>query len=143
MASNAGASARVPETPVRNSDLPTKLKSTPHSVGSAVVSENIETLGVQCVGSSLCSRHHYPTELRYSRRVEDLRPWITRDIKNFKKCRADEMLQQLLEMCTDSSQSLPPSQKSALLGTSIEAVMKLCNGEKGVPKKVKQHLIEL
>lgn len=121
MASNAGASARVPETPVRNSDLPTELKSTPHAVGSAVVSENIDTLGVQ---------------------VDDLRQWITRDIKNFKKCRADEMLQQLLEMCTDSSQSLPPSQKSALLDTSIEAVMKLCNGEKGVPKKVKQHLIE-
>lgn len=120
MASNAGASARVPETPVRNSDLPAELKSTPHAVGSAVVSEHIDTLGVE---------------------VDDLRPWITRDIKNFKKCVADEMLQQLLEMCTDSSQSLPPSQKSALLGTSIEAVMHLCN-ESGVAQKIKQHLIK-
>ncbi|KIK32859.1 hypothetical protein CY34DRAFT_814033 [Suillus luteus UH-Slu-Lm8-n1] len=121
MASNAGASARVPETPVRNSGLPTELKATPHAVGTAIISENISTLGVQ---------------------VDDLREWITRDIKNFKKCEADEMLQQLLEMCTDSSQSLPPSQKSALLGTSIEAVMKLCNDEDGVPRKFKQHLTE-
>ncbi|KAG1736705.1 hypothetical protein EDD22DRAFT_959726 [Suillus occidentalis] len=117
MACNAGAS--VPKTPVRNSDLPAELKATPYAVGSSTI--------------FLCSRHHYPT---------DLRRWITRDIKNFKICGADQMLLQLLKMCTDSSRSLPPGQKLALLGACIEAVMHLLNGESGVPQKIKQHLNE-
>ncbi|KIK34704.1 hypothetical protein CY34DRAFT_17538 [Suillus luteus UH-Slu-Lm8-n1] len=112
MACNTGAS--VPKTPVRNSDLPTELKATPYAVGSSTASSA----------------------------VDDLRPWITRDIKNFKICGADQMLLPLLKMCTDSSRSLPPSQKLALLGTCIEAVMHLLNGESGVPRKIKQHLNE-
>ncbi|KAG2036609.1 hypothetical protein BDR03DRAFT_921315 [Suillus americanus] len=49
------------------------------------------------------------------------------------------MLQQLLEMCTDPSQSLPSSQKSTLFDTSLEAVLHLCNGP-GVAQNIKQHL---
>ncbi|KAG1772481.1 hypothetical protein EV702DRAFT_1033620 [Suillus placidus] len=120
MANNAGATESVTNTPPRNSGLPADLKSTPHAVGSAVVSEHIDTLGVN---------------------VSDVHPWIGRDVKNFEQCGADEMLEQLLEMCIDPSQSLPPSQKSALLDTSLEAVLHLCNGS-GVARKIKQHLIE-
>ncbi|KAG1778825.1 hypothetical protein EV702DRAFT_1044260 [Suillus placidus] len=121
MANNAGAGTEpVTNTPPRNSGLPADLKSTPHAVGSAVVSEHIDTLGVE---------------------VSDVRPWIGRDVKNFEQCEADKMLKQLLEMCTDPSQSLPPSQELALLDTSLEAVLHLCNGS-GVAQKIKQHLIK-
>ncbi|KAG1864943.1 hypothetical protein DFJ58DRAFT_866135 [Suillus subalutaceus] len=118
MADNAGATASVTNTPPRNSGLPADLKSTPHAVGSAVVSEYIDTLGVN---------------------VSDVRPWIGRDVKNYQQSGADEMLQQLLEMCTDPSQSLPSSQKSTLFDTSLEAVLHLCNGP-GVAQNIKQHL---
>ncbi|KAG1771118.1 hypothetical protein EV702DRAFT_1202146 [Suillus placidus] len=74
------------------------------------------------------------TELRYSYSVSDVRPWIGRNVKNFEQCGADKMLKQLLELCIDPPQSLPPSQKSVLLGTSLEAVLHLCNGS-GVGKK--------
>ncbi|KAG1897795.1 uncharacterized protein F5891DRAFT_505686 [Suillus fuscotomentosus] len=120
MSNNASATTSVTTTPPRKSEsgLPADLKSTPHAVGSAVVSEHIETVGVD---------------------VSDVRPWIARDVKNFKRCGADEMLQRLLEMCADPNQSLPPSQKSTLLDTSLEAVLHLCNGT-GVAQKIKQHL---
>ncbi|KAG1796393.1 uncharacterized protein HD556DRAFT_299238 [Suillus plorans] len=120
MSNNASATTSVTTTPPRKSEsgLPADLKSTPHAVGSAVVSEHIDTVGVD---------------------VSDVRPWIARDVKNFKRCGADEMLQQLLEMCAAPNQSLPPSQKSTLLDTSLEAVLPLCNGP-GVAQKIKQHL---
>ncbi|KAG1861394.1 hypothetical protein C8R48DRAFT_711317 [Suillus tomentosus] len=120
MSNNASATTSVTTTPPRKSEsgLPADLKSTPHAVGSAVVSEHIDTVGVD---------------------VSDVRPWIARDVRNFKQCGADEMLQQLLEMCADPNQSLPPNQKSTLLDTSLEAVMPLCNGP-GVAQKIKQHL---
>ncbi|KAG1869234.1 hypothetical protein C8R48DRAFT_700775 [Suillus tomentosus] len=120
MSNNASATTSVTTTPPRKSEsgLPADLKSTPHAVGSAVVSEHIDTVGVD---------------------ISDVRPWIARDVRNFKQCGADEMLQQLLEMCADPNQSLPPNQKSTLLNTSLEAVLPLCNGP-GVAQKIKQHL---
>ncbi|KAG2064221.1 hypothetical protein BDR04DRAFT_284843 [Suillus decipiens] len=48
------------------------------------------------------------------------------------------MLQRLLETCT--SQSLPPSQKSTLLDTSLEAVLHLCNGRGTKAQAIKKHL---
>ncbi|KAG1748232.1 hypothetical protein EDB19DRAFT_1847773 [Suillus lakei] len=119
MANNAGVTA--PNTPARNSGLPAELKSTPHAVGSAVVSEHIKTLGVG---------------------VNDVRPWIGRDVQNFKRCGADEILQQLLERCTDPSQPLPPSEKSMLLEVSLKAVLPICNGPGPVPQKMKKYLTE-
>ncbi|KAG2352743.1 hypothetical protein BDR07DRAFT_1436180 [Suillus spraguei] len=110
MANDTGTAAPVTNTPPRNSGLPAELKSTPHAVGSAVVSEHIDTLGVN---------------------VDDVHPWIGRDVKNYKN--------QLLEMCT--SQSLPPSQKSTLFDTSLEAVLHLCNG-RGKAQTIKKHLTE-
>ncbi|KAG1730541.1 uncharacterized protein EDB91DRAFT_783481 [Suillus paluster] len=49
------------------------------------------------------------------------------------------MLQELLEMCTDPSQSLPDNEKSTLLGTSLKAVLHLCNGT-GVAREIAKHL---
>ncbi|KAG2113446.1 uncharacterized protein F5147DRAFT_46113 [Suillus discolor] len=118
MVNNAGATAPVTNTPPRNSGLAADLNSTPHAVGSAVVSEHTDTL---------------------SDNVSDVRPWTMRDDRNFKRCGADEMLQRLLEICVNPTQSLLPSQKSTLLDTSLEAVLPLCNGP-GVAQKIKQHL---
>ncbi|KAG2052904.1 hypothetical protein BDR06DRAFT_914512, partial [Suillus hirtellus] len=88
----------VHKTPSRNSTLSADseagLKSTPLSVGSAVVSEHISTVGVE---------------------VSNVRPWIARDVQNSEKCEADTMLQELLARCTGSSQYLSVSEKSKLL----------------------------
>jgi hypothetical protein len=81
-------------------------------------------------------------ELCYSRSVRDVSPWIWRDVKNYKQCGADQMLQQLLEMCTDPSQSLSPTQKLALLDTSLQAALGICN-ETNDPHKIKHHLTKL
>ncbi|KAG1725206.1 hypothetical protein EDB19DRAFT_1948190 [Suillus lakei] len=100
--------ATAPKTPPRNSVLSAKvgLKSTPRSVGSAVVSEHISTVGIG---------------------VANVRPWIMRDVQNFEKCESDTMLQELLEGCTGPSQSFSASEKSTLLQTSLDAVIPICN----------------
>ncbi|KAG2086285.1 hypothetical protein BD769DRAFT_1396922 [Suillus cothurnatus] len=118
MVNDADATVPVTSTPPRNSGLPVDVKSTPQAVGSAVISKHIDTLGVN---------------------VRDVSPWIWRDVKNYKQCGADQMLQQLLEMCTDPSQSLSPTQKSALLDTSLQAALGICN-ETNDPHKIKHHL---
>ncbi|KAG1730187.1 hypothetical protein EDB19DRAFT_2027541 [Suillus lakei] len=118
MANNADATAH--KTPPRNSALSAEvgLKSTPHAVGSAVVSEHISTVGVE---------------------VADVRPWIMRDVQNFEICEADTMLQELLAGCTGPSQSLSASEKSTLLQNSLKAVMPICN-EGAVAQEIKDHL---
>ncbi|KAG1787204.1 uncharacterized protein HD556DRAFT_1503681 [Suillus plorans] len=114
----------VHKTPPRNSASSAHseagLKSTPLAVGSAVVSENISTVGVE---------------------VNDVRPWIARDVQNFEKCEADTMLQVLLARCTGSSQYLSVSEKSKLLKTSLEAVLPICNVG-AVAQEIKGHLNE-
>ncbi|KAG0706679.1 hypothetical protein DFH29DRAFT_137520 [Suillus ampliporus] len=117
---NNNAGATGPKTPLRNSAVSPelKLKSTPHAVGSAVVSEHISTLGIE---------------------VDDVRLWIGRDVQNFRKSDADKMLQALLERCTDPSQSLPDSEKSTLRETSLKAVLPLCN-ETDVAQEIAKHL---
>ncbi|KAG1772956.1 hypothetical protein EV702DRAFT_1281245 [Suillus placidus] len=120
MANNAGATTH--KTPPRNSALSAEagLKSTPHAVGSAVVSEHISTVGVE---------------------VNNVRPWITRDVQKFQKCEADTMLQELLARCTGSSQSLSPSEKLTLLETSLKAVLPICNVG-AVAQDIKGHLTD-
>ncbi|KAG2102560.1 uncharacterized protein F5147DRAFT_615986 [Suillus discolor] len=122
MADNADAT--VHKTPPRNSTLSanseTGLKSTPLAVGSAAVSEHISTVGVE---------------------VNDVRPWIARDVQNFEKCKADTMLQELLARCTGSSQNLSGSQKSKLLETALNAVLPICNVG-AVAQEIKGHLTD-
>jgi hypothetical protein len=42
-------------------------------------------------------------ELRPSRSIEDLRPWIACDIEDYKEADIDKMLAELLLRCTDTS----------------------------------------
>ncbi|KAG2127931.1 uncharacterized protein EDB93DRAFT_1340893 [Suillus bovinus] len=120
MADNADAT--VQKTPPRNSsmsaDSEAVLKSTPLAVGSAAVSEHISTVGVE---------------------VNNVRPWITRDVQNFEKCEADTMLQVLLARCTGSSLSV--SEESKLLEASLEAVLPICNVG-AVAQEIKGHLTD-
>ncbi|KAG1805107.1 uncharacterized protein HD556DRAFT_1437270 [Suillus plorans] len=120
MAGNADAT--VHKTPPRNSTLSADseagLKSTPLAVGSAAVSEHISTVGVE---------------------VNDVRPWIARDVQNFEKCKADTILQELLARCTGSSQNLSVSEKSKLLETALNAVLPICNVG-AVAQEIKGHL---
>ncbi|KAG2353656.1 hypothetical protein BDR07DRAFT_1432487 [Suillus spraguei] len=118
MTDNAGAT--VLKTPPRNSVLSGEVKSTPLATGSAVVSEHISTVGVQ---------------------VNNVRPWIARDVEKFEKCGADTMLQELLAVCTGFSQSLSASEKSTLLENSLEAVLPICNVG-AVAQEIKGHLTD-
>ncbi|KAG1727040.1 hypothetical protein EDB19DRAFT_1914396 [Suillus lakei] len=79
-----------------------KIESTPNSRGAAVVSENI--------GCARCP---------------EVRPWIQRDIEQVKECKADAMLQALLQRAS----SAPETQQPELLQKCLKAVLPVCNGQ--------------
>ncbi|KAG2114188.1 uncharacterized protein F5147DRAFT_607426 [Suillus discolor] len=81
-----------------------KIESTPNSRGAAVVSENIGLVGV---------------------RVKEIRPWIQRDIEQAKQCKADAMLQALLQRASCA----PETKQPELLQKCLKAVLPVCNGQ--------------
>ncbi|KAG1888135.1 hypothetical protein F4604DRAFT_1080581 [Suillus subluteus] len=81
-----------------------KIESTPNSRGAAVVSENIDLVGV---------------------RVKEVRPWIQRDIEQVKQCKADAMLQALLQRASCA----PETKQPELLQKCLKAVLPVCNGQ--------------
>ncbi|KAG1774429.1 hypothetical protein EV702DRAFT_535694 [Suillus placidus] len=81
-----------------------KIESTPNSRGAAVVSENISLVGVK---------------------VNKVRPWIQRDIEQAKECKADAMLQVLLQHAS----SAPETKQPELLQKCLKAVLPVCNGQ--------------
>ncbi|KAG2087331.1 hypothetical protein BD769DRAFT_1617619 [Suillus cothurnatus] len=81
-----------------------KIESTPNSRGASVVSENIGVLGA---------------------RVKKVRPWIQRDIEQVKECKADDMLQALLQRAS----SAPETKQPELLQKCLKAVLPVCNGQ--------------
>ncbi|KAG1819909.1 hypothetical protein EV424DRAFT_917300 [Suillus variegatus] len=93
-------------SPRANASAPgaSKIESTPNSRGASVVSENISVLGVKVV---------------------KVRPWIQRDIEQVKECKADAMLQALLQ-CASSA---PKTKQPELLQKCLKAVLPVCNGQ--------------
>ncbi|KAG1766866.1 hypothetical protein EV702DRAFT_785943 [Suillus placidus] len=85
-------------------DGASKIESTPNSRGAAVVSENIGLVGVQ---------------------VKEVRPWIQRDIEQAKQCKADAMLQALLQRASCA----PETKQPELLQRCLKAVLPVCNGQ--------------
>ncbi|KAG2134881.1 uncharacterized protein EDB93DRAFT_835296 [Suillus bovinus] len=81
-----------------------KLESTPNSRGASVISENIGLVGVQ---------------------VKEVRPWIQRDIEQAKQCKADAMLQALLQRASCA----PETKQPELLQKCLKAVLPVCNGD--------------
>ncbi|KAG1816325.1 uncharacterized protein BJ212DRAFT_1480776 [Suillus subaureus] len=81
-----------------------KIESTPNSRGASVVSENISVLGAK---------------------VKKVRPWIQRDIEQVKECKADAMLQALLQRAS----STPETKQPELLQKCLKAVLPVCNGQ--------------
>ncbi|KAG2104721.1 uncharacterized protein F5147DRAFT_263040 [Suillus discolor] len=81
-----------------------KIESTPNSRGASVVSEHIGVLGVK---------------------VKKIRPWIQRDIEQVKECKADAMLQALLQRAS----SAPETEQPELLQKCFKAVLPVCNGQ--------------
>ncbi|KAG2745719.1 hypothetical protein P692DRAFT_201774918 [Suillus brevipes Sb2] len=100
MAANTGT---VPKTPTHGTKTDPQLKSTPQSAGTAAMSEHLSAVGLG---------------------IEDLRPWIARDIEDYKEADIDKMLAELLLRCTDTSK---PTDKSTLLENSLKAVLRICN----------------
>ncbi|KAG1768849.1 hypothetical protein EDD22DRAFT_843893 [Suillus occidentalis] len=118
MADTRTAGGTVPKTPTHNVtvDSVPELKSTPFAVGSATISEHISTVGVD---------------------VNDIRPWIGRDVESYRECHIDEMLQELLFRCVDRSKPLPD--KPTLLADCLRAVLPICN-EGQDAQTIKKHL---
>ncbi|KIK40988.1 hypothetical protein CY34DRAFT_806585 [Suillus luteus UH-Slu-Lm8-n1] len=115
------AGGTVPKTPTHNVtvDSMSELKSTPFAVGSATISEHISTVGVD---------------------VNDIRPWIGRDVESYSECHVDKMLQELLFRCVDRSKPLPD--KPTLLADCLKAVLPICN-EGQDAQTIKQHLCDI
>ncbi|KAG2075856.1 hypothetical protein BDR04DRAFT_1068788 [Suillus decipiens] len=85
-----------------------KIESTPNSRGASVVSENIGVIGVK---------------------VKKVGPWIQRDIEQVKECKADAMLQVLLQRAS----STPETKQPELLQKCLKAVLPICNGQASTP----------
>lgn len=100
MAANTGT---VPMTPTHGAKTDPQLNSTPQAAGTAAMSEHLSAVGLG---------------------IDDLRPWIARDIEDYKEADIDKMLAELLLRCTDTSK---PTDKSTLLENSLKAVLDICN----------------
>ncbi|KAG1895329.1 uncharacterized protein F5891DRAFT_984273 [Suillus fuscotomentosus] len=102
--SPAGETGTLSTPPRANASAPGagKIESTPNSRGASVISENIGVLGVKKVG-----------------------PWIQRDIEQVKECKADAMLQALLQRAS----SAPKTKQPELLQKCLKAVLPVCNGQ--------------
>ncbi|KAG2096090.1 uncharacterized protein F5147DRAFT_641739 [Suillus discolor] len=98
-----GTSATPPRASASNQGG-SKLESTPNSRGASVVSENISLVGVQ---------------------VKEVRPWIQRDIEQAKQCKADAMLQALLQRASCT----PETKQPELLQKCLKGVLSVCNGQ--------------
>ncbi|KAG2156721.1 uncharacterized protein EDB93DRAFT_863999 [Suillus bovinus] len=97
----------VSSTPPRanaQAHVSSTIESTPNSRGASVISQNIGVLGVQ---------------------VKKVRPWIQRDIEQVKECKADAMLQVLLQRASSS----PETKQPELLQMCLKAVLPVCNGQ--------------
>ncbi|KAG1748447.1 uncharacterized protein EDB91DRAFT_879466 [Suillus paluster] len=117
----------APKTPPHGVTAASQLKSTPNAVGSAAISEHISTVGTEYV--PFCSGHRTRVlTLNNACRVGDVRPWITRDVEDFRECHPDTILQKLLDDCKDTF--VPPVEKSKLFEDSLQAVVQLCNDQK-------------
>ncbi|KAG0706458.1 hypothetical protein DFH29DRAFT_1022318 [Suillus ampliporus] len=96
-------SSSTPPRPNAPAQAAGSLKSTPNSRGAATVSDHISLVGVH---------------------VDEIRPWIQRDIRQAEKCPVDAMLQVLLQRA-----SLDPKTKQPdLLKRCLKAVLPVCNG---------------
>ncbi|KAG2360647.1 hypothetical protein BDR07DRAFT_1610637 [Suillus spraguei] len=109
--SPAGETAGTSSTPPR-ANVPahsaSKIESTPNSRGATVVSDNIGVIGVK---------------------VKKVGPWIQRDIEQAKECKADAMLQVLLQRAS----SAPKTKQPELLQKCLKAVLPVCNGQTSTP----------
>ncbi|KAG2336803.1 hypothetical protein BDR05DRAFT_970860, partial [Suillus weaverae] len=119
MVNTSTVGATAPKTPPHGVDSGPELKSTPLAVGSAAVSEHISTVGVN---------------------VSNVRPWIGRDVEDYRECPVDKMLQELLYYCVDRSK--PHPDKPTLLADCLKAVLPICNKGKDA-QAIKQHLGDL
>jgi hypothetical protein len=78
-------------------------------------------------------------ELRFPRSVNDIRPWIGRDVESYRECHVDKMLQELLFRCVDRSESKSLPDKPKLLADCLKAVLPICN-EGQAAQTIKEHL---
>ncbi|KAG2104742.1 uncharacterized protein F5147DRAFT_654391 [Suillus discolor] len=102
-AGETGTSA-TPQRANASGQCDSKIESTPNSHGAFIISENISLVDVQ---------------------VKEVRPWIQWDIEQAKQCRADAMLQALLQR----TYCAPETKQPKLLQKCLKGVLPVCNGQ--------------
>jgi hypothetical protein len=137
------ANATGPKTPPPT--FPPEIKSTPNAVGTAVVSENISAVGTKCVNFSSAPRTTY-TILNsiIHGSVDNVRPWINRDVQDFRKCTVDAMLQELLYRCREEFEfdsEGDSEEKETLLKDVLNAVLSIC--DESMKKTMQTHFSAL
>ncbi|KAG1893857.1 uncharacterized protein F5891DRAFT_743724 [Suillus fuscotomentosus] len=105
-AGETGTSSTPPRANASNQGG-SKIEFTPYSRGASVISENISLVGVQ---------------------VKEVRPWIQRDIEQAKQCKADAMLQALLQRAS-CAPCAPKTKQPELLQKCLKGVLPVCNGQ--------------
>lgn len=86
------------------------LKSTPLSRGASAASDHIGLIGAK---------------------INQIRPWIERDIEKTKTCNVDVMLGDLLQRASNDPETPQPD----LLDKCLDAVLKVCNGKFSTKEK--------
>ncbi|KAF9218700.1 hypothetical protein BS17DRAFT_790905, partial [Gyrodon lividus] len=79
------------------------VQSTPNNQGLPAASEHIDIIGT---------------------RVEDLHPWVVRDVSDAQTCKADAMLERLLHFGRAQESNISPDN---LLETCLQKVLPICN----------------
>ncbi|KAG0692389.1 hypothetical protein DFH29DRAFT_882529 [Suillus ampliporus] len=99
---NQPNSSSTPPRPNVPAQAVSSIKTTPNSRGAATVSEHIGLVGTH---------------------VNQVRPWIQRDIEKAERCHVDTMLEVLLQRASLD----PKTEQHDLLGRCLQAVLSVCN----------------
>jgi hypothetical protein len=76
--------------------------------------------------------------------VDNVRPWINRDVQDFRKCTVDGMLQELLYRCREEFEfdsEGDSEEKETLLKDALNAVLSIC--DESMKKTMQTHLSAL
>ncbi|KAG1754740.1 uncharacterized protein EDB91DRAFT_1076846 [Suillus paluster] len=95
-------SSSTPPHPNVPAQAVSSIKTTPNSRGAATVSEHIGLVGT---------------------RVNQVRPWVQRDIEKAERCHIDKMLEVLLQRASLD----PKTEQPDLLGRCLQAILSVCN----------------
>ena len=76
--------------------------------------------------------------------IDNVRPWINRDVQDYRKCTLDEMLQELLYRCGEEFEfdsEGDSEEKETLLKDALNTILSIC--DESMKKAMQTHLSAL